>query len=87
MFKEITAQLPVGRKGNAGLIEIQVDLDVDSGKAISVYMDARNYEDLPVLLKRLNWNTKRNALCVHADDPDKAWKYLEEKAFYNLDEE
>ena len=84
MFKEITAQLPVGRKGD--LIEIQVDLDVDSGKAIAVYTDRRHYEDMPVLLKRLNWNVKQNSLFIHAANPGKAWEYLKEKAFYDLDE-
>ena len=85
MFKEITAQLPVRNRDS--LIEFQVDLDVDSGNAIAVYTDRCNYEDMPVLLKRLNWNVKRNNLFIHADDPGKAWKYLEDKAFYNLDEE
>jgi len=85
MFKEITAQLPVGSKGD--LIEIQVDLDVDSGKAIAVYTDRRHYEDMPVLLKRLDWNVKQNSLVIHAADPGKAWEYLEEKASCDLDEE
>jgi hypothetical protein len=85
MFKEITAQLPIGRKGD--LIEIQVDLDVGSGKAIAVYTDRRHYENMPVLLKRLDWNARQNSLFIHANDPGKAWKYLKEKAFYDLDEE
>ena len=87
MFKEITAQLPIGHRERGDIIEFQVDLEVDDGRAIDVYTDRRNYESMPVLLKRLNWKTKRNTLFIHAADPVKAWEYLEEKAFYNLDEE
>ena len=85
MFKEITAQLPIDHGDS--IIEFQVDLDVDSGEAISVYTDRLNYEDMPILLKRLYWRTKQNPLFVHADDPSKAWEYLKEHAFYDLDEE
>jgi hypothetical protein len=85
MFKEITAHLPDPRHDH--VIEFSVDLDVDNGKAIAVYTDRSNYEDLPAMLKKLNWRAKRNPLFIHAADPGKAWEYLEEKAFCDLDEE
>jgi hypothetical protein len=84
MFKEITAQLPVNNHDS--IIEFQVDLDADNGEAIAVYTDKCQYDDMPVLLKRLKWNVRRNNLFIHAEDPSKAWKYLEEHAFYDLDE-
>ena len=86
MFKEITAQLPPAGHHDR-VIEFSVDLDVGSGEAIDVYTDRLNYENMPAVLKKLYWRTKKNPLFVHADDPGEAWEYLKEKAFYYLDEE
>jgi hypothetical protein len=87
MFKEITAQLPPAGHHDS-VIEFSVDLDVDSGEAIDVYTDRLNYEDMPAVLKKLNWRAKHKISCfIHVDNPSKAWEYLKEKAFYDLDEE
>ena len=86
MFKEITVTLPIG-KNHDSTMEFDVDLDVATEKAIDVYTDKRNYEDMPAVLKKLNWRAKQNSGFIHADNPSKAWEYLKEKAFYDLDED
>ena len=68
-------------------MEIYLHVDVNTCDCTDIYTDRLNYEDMPISLKKLLWETQKNPRFVHVSDTqlDAAWTYLRKHAI--LDEE